>query len=120
MLRKPDFISYQFRPALEGAAIAAGLLTAEHLGLYRFRGRLPLPARYALGVAALGIGLAHACRERGDMRPVYDGLTITAIGGALVTGAHGIRYLAWTRRRRPTPQEALDAAVYRRARLGGA
>lgn len=113
---EPNF--YRFRPALEGAAIAAGILTAEHLGLYRFRGRLPLPARYALGVTALGLGLAHACHARGDLRPVYDGLTIAAIGGALVTAAHAARWLAW--KRTQTETERHDAAVYRYARLGGA
>lgn len=119
MTRDLTLRSYDLRPALEGAAIAWGLLQAEHIGLYRWRGRLPLPVRYTLGVAALGLGLAHACAERHDLRPLYDAALIAACGGALVTTAHGLRYVAWRRSERGR-KEREDAAVYRAARLGGA
>lgn len=84
--------TYDARPALEGAAIATGLLVAEHLGLYRFRGWLPLPVRYALGVLALGLGLVHACAEREDLTAARDAVLIVLCGGALVAGAHAARW----------------------------
>jgi hypothetical protein len=105
---------YNQRPALEGAAIAAGLLLAEHIGLYRWREYLPLPARYALGVLALGAGLAHACVERDDMTPLWDAALIAVVGGSLVAGAHGVQWVQFKRR------EGQEDAIPRIAFVGGA
>jgi hypothetical protein len=105
---------YDSRPALEGAAIAAGLLVAEHVALYRYRGLLPLPARYALGVAALGVGLAHACLERDDLTPLWDAALVALVGGALVSGAHAARWAGYKMR------EGHPNAIPRTAFVGGA
>lgn len=103
------YVVYNPRPALEGAAVAAGLLLAEHVALYRWREHLPLPARYALGVAALGAGLAHAGAEREDLTAVRDAALITAVGGALVLGAHLVR---WAHYRREETRHAIPRGAW--------
>lgn len=95
-------------PVLEGAAVAAGLLLAEHIGLWHLRGaRFPLPARYTLGTLALLAGFAHTCHRRGDLRPAAEFAAIAVCGGGLVAAAHLIRHAAWKR------QEGRRLAVYR-------
>lgn len=84
----------QNRALAEGVAITASLLLAEHLRLWKYRGGLPLPVRYALGVAAILAGVTHVLETRGDRRTIIELLIITGAAGAVVTGAHLCRLLA--------------------------
>jgi hypothetical protein len=87
-------------PLVEGAAVTAALLLAEHLALWQARGRLPLPARYTLGTLALLAGLAHTCHRRGDTRPAVEAAAIAACGGSVVIAAHLVRAWRWKQQER--------------------
>ena len=91
---------YRVRPMLEGAAITTALLTAEHLLLWRWRGSLPLPVKYAAGVGAILAGLYHACAERDDLNAAIDATLITVASGAIVTAAHTLRKVTHERSKR--------------------
>lgn len=90
---------YRKQPMVEGVAISSALLLAEHLILWRWRGSLPLPAKYAAGVAAILIGLYHACNERDDLNAAIDATLITIASGAIVTAAHLARKLQFEEER---------------------
>lgn len=96
-------------PLAEGAAITAALLLVEHLALWQQRGQLPLPARYALGTAAILAGLAHTSARRGDTRPALEAAIIAGVGGSVVIAAHLLRHALWQRTER-----RLDA-LYRKS-----
>ena len=87
-------------PVAEGAAIAGALLIAEHIGLWHWRGSLPLPVRYGLGTLALLIGFTHVCHRRGDLRPAVEFGALAAGGGAVVAAAHLLRYWRYQQRER--------------------
>lgn len=74
-----------------GAAVAAALLTAEHLALYERRDELHPTARYALGVAALGIGHTLACALAGDARGALRFWLVVAAGGGAVLAGYAAR-----------------------------
>lgn len=92
-----------------GGAVTAALLIAEHVALWPERGRLPLPVKYALGVAAIGAGLTVAARERGDDRAVAEFWALAAVGGAVVGAAHLVRAALYWR------EEHRRVAIYRRS-----
>ena len=76
---------------LTGAAVAAALLTAEHLALYDRRDTIHPTARYALGVAALGIGHTLACALTGDARGALRLWIVVAAGGGAVLAGYAAR-----------------------------
>lgn len=76
---------------LTGAAVAAALLTAEHLALYPVRDTLHPTARYTLGVAALGIGHTVACALVGDARAAWRLWAVVAAGGGAVLAGYAAR-----------------------------
>lgn len=88
---------YRVRPMIEGAAISSALLLAEHIILWRWRGSLPLPVKYAAGVGAILLGLYHACSERDDLNAAIDATLITAASGAVVGLAHLLRKVRYER-----------------------
>ncbi len=91
---------YRKRPMIEGAAIASGILLAQHIGLWRWRGSLPLPAKYAMGVGAILVGLFHACNERNDLNAALDATLITIASGAVVGTAHLLRKVQYEKEER--------------------
>ena len=91
---------YRTGPVLEAMAIAGAILLAEHIALWRWRGSLPLPAKYALGVSAILIGLYHACAERDDLNAAIDATLITIASGAVVGTAHLVRKVTHERSKR--------------------
>lgn len=105
--------NFSYGPVVEGAAIAGGLLLAQHIGLYRWRGILPMPVRYGLGVSAALAGFAHVCAEKDTMGSWLDMFLIFAVGGLIVGGGHTARWLKFRREER-------RASVPDYARIGGA
>lgn len=71
--------------------MAAALLTAEHLALSPERDTLHPTARYALGVAALGIGHTVACGLAGDVRGALRLWIVIAAGGGAVLAGYAAR-----------------------------
>lgn len=100
-------MSYDFRPAVEGAAITSALLLAEHIGLWEHRERTHLLLRYVLGTLAIGAGVSHTAHRRGETWPDFWAVAIT--GGAVVVGAHLVRA-----RRFQQQEMRIDDAVFRR------
>lgn len=98
---------YRWTPALEAMAIAGGLSLAQHVGLYRWRGSLPLVAKYVIGVGTILLALWHACAERNDLNAVKDAGLIALASGAVVGGAHLVRKVEYERSQR--------GAVYRQS-----
>lgn len=93
-----------------GAALAAGVLAAEHLALYPIRDRLHPTARYALGVLGLGLGHTLACALAGDARSAWRFWLVVAAGGGSVLALYAAR------KELPAPDDVLaDIRQYLRA-----
>lgn len=82
------------RPIIEGSAVAACLLIAEHIALWDVQHRLPLVARYTLGTLALLAGGSVAARRLGQREAALCMCAVAVIGGAVVSAMHLVRYAA--------------------------
>jgi hypothetical protein len=91
---------YRLSPVVEAMAIAGGLALAEHIGLYRWRGSLPLVGKYIIGVSTLLLALWHACIERNDTNAAKDATLIAIASGSVVVAAHLVRKVQYERSQR--------------------
>lgn len=100
----------------EGAALTAAILVIEHVALWPHSARVPLLARYALGVAALNAGetLAAVRRRRAGtvsaalLRPWF----YAAVGAAATVGCHAARWAVWRIEKRRHLGEMVDRALH--------
>jgi cytochrome b subunit of formate dehydrogenase len=106
-----DFrISYA--PLRDGAIVTGATLLTAHVALWPWRGRIPLLARYAIGVAAIGLGETVACLQTRDYHAIARFWALAAMGGAVTGALHGVR--AITHHQRRQRQEAIRHGVYER------
>lgn len=99
-------------PLRDGAIVTGALLLTTHVALWPWRGRLPLLARYAIGVACIGAGETVACLQTRDYEAILRYWVLAGMGGIVTGGLHGLRLLTHRRRRRI--QEAARNGVYER------
>lgn len=80
------------RPTVEGASVAALLALAEHIALWQEQERLPLVARYTLGVLAIYAGITVTLRRLGLGWLVLPLCIIPCAAGLVVAVAHILRH----------------------------
>jgi hypothetical protein len=76
---------------IAGAALAAGLLVAEHLVMYDQRDRYHPTTRYTVGTLALALGHTTTCALLGDARAAARLWAIIAAGGGAVLALYAAR-----------------------------
>lgn len=86
-------LSDEFRAVRAGALTAALLALAEHIALWPYRDRLPLAARYTLGVAAIGAGVTVSAARRKRWSGVISFWCCAGASGAAVVALHFWRSL---------------------------